>query len=83
MTRPPERALRRRSAASDTVPGMPHRLPCLLNDPPPAPGRTWFANARVFDGTAAPVRERAAVLVEDGRIAAIAGAGERRPRARA
>ena len=58
---------------------MPHRLPCLLNDPPPAAGRTWFANARVFDGTTAPVRERAAVLVEDGRIAAIAGAGEAPP----
>ena len=63
---------------------MPHRLPCLLNDPPPAAGRTWLANARVFDGTSAPVRERASVLVEDGRIAAIAEArrGARR-RARA
>jgi imidazolonepropionase-like amidohydrolase len=60
---------------------MPHRLPCLLNDPPPAAGLTWFATARVFDGTSAPVRERAAVLVEDGRIAAIAAAGEQPPAA--
>ena len=58
---------------------MPHRLPCLLNDPPAAQGRTWLANARIFDGTAAPVREGAAVLVEDGRIAVIAGAGEAVP----
>ncbi len=58
---------------------MPHRLPCLLNEPPPAVGRTWFANARVFDGTTAPVRERASVLVEDGRIAAIATAGDAPP----
>jgi imidazolonepropionase-like amidohydrolase len=58
---------------------MPHRLPCLLNDPPAAEGRTWLTNARIFDGTSAPVREGAAVLVEDGRIAAIAGAGEAVP----
>ncbi|MDX6538048.1 MAG: hypothetical protein QOD37_2389, partial [Gaiellales bacterium] len=57
---------------------MPPRLPCLLNDPPAAPGRTWLANARLFDGTGAPVR-RASLLVEDGRIAAIAAAGEDPP----
>jgi imidazolonepropionase-like amidohydrolase len=58
---------------------MPHRLPCLLSDPPAAPGRTWFANARLFDGTAAPVRERASVLVQDGRIAVVTGPGEAPP----
>ena len=58
---------------------MPPRLPCLLNDPPTAAGQTWLANARLFDGTAAAVRERVAVLVEDGRIAAIADAGEAPP----
>jgi imidazolonepropionase-like amidohydrolase len=58
---------------------MPHRLPCLLNDPAPAAGLTWLADARVFDGTARPVRERACVLVEDGRIAAIAAGGEAPP----
>jgi imidazolonepropionase-like amidohydrolase len=60
---------------------MPPRLPCLLNDPPAAAGLTWLANARLFDGTAAPVRERVSVLVEDGRIAAIAEAGEEPPEA--
>jgi imidazolonepropionase-like amidohydrolase len=60
---------------------MPPRLPCLLNDPPAADGLIWLANARLFDGTAAPVRERVAVLVEDGRIAAIAEAGEAPPEA--
>ena len=63
--------------------GVPPRLPCLLNDPPAATGRVWLANARLFDGTAAPLRERVAVLVEDGRIEAIAGAGERRLQGRA
>ncbi len=58
---------------------MPPRLPCLLNDPPVATGLTWFAGARLFDGTGAPVRERVAVLVEDGRIAAVAGPDDARP----
>ena len=60
---------------------MPPRLPCLLNDPPVATGLTWFAGARLFNGTGAPVRERVAVLVEDGRIAAVAGAGDAPPEA--
>ena len=59
--------------------GVPPRLPCLLNDPPAATGRVWLANARLFDGTAAPPRDRVAVLIEDGRIEAIAGAGEQPP----
>jgi imidazolonepropionase-like amidohydrolase len=58
---------------------MPPRLPCLLNDPPAATGQTWLANARLFDGTGAPARERVALLVEDGRVAAIAEAGEPAP----
>jgi imidazolonepropionase-like amidohydrolase len=60
---------------------MPPRLPCLLNDPPVEAGLIWLANGRLFDGTAAPVRERAAVLIQDGRIAAIASAGEAPPEA--
>jgi imidazolonepropionase-like amidohydrolase len=60
---------------------VPPRLPCLLNDPPVEPGLTWFAGARLFDGTGAPVRERAAVLVEDGRIAAVAGPDDAPPEA--
>ncbi|HEY3612453.1 MAG TPA: amidohydrolase family protein [Gaiellales bacterium] len=58
---------------------MPHRLPCLLNDPAPAAGLTWYSGARLLDGTSAPARERASLLVEDGRIAAIAGAGDAPP----
>jgi imidazolonepropionase-like amidohydrolase len=50
---------------------MPARLPCLLADPPPASGRLWLRGARLFDGTGAAPREAAAVLVEDGRIAAV------------
>jgi imidazolonepropionase-like amidohydrolase len=53
-----------------------HRLPCLIADPPPADGPLWLVNGRLFDGTGAPVREHASVLVENGRIARIADAGE-------
>ena len=59
--------------------GCPIASPASSTIRRPRQGRTWFANARVFDGTSAPVRERASVLVEDGRIAAIAGAGEAPP----
>jgi imidazolonepropionase-like amidohydrolase len=52
----------------------PRRLPCLLSDPAPRPGRMWLTNARVFDGTGTPVRPGAAVLVEDGVIARVGGA---------
>jgi len=55
---------------------MPPRLPCMLADPPPAAGRLWLTGARLFDGTGAAVREGAAVLLEDGRIAAVASAGD-------
>jgi len=58
---------------------VPARLPALLAAP--APGRTplWLTNARVLDGTGAPPREGLSVLVRDGRIAAIGGAGEDPP----
>ena len=39
----------------------------------------WLANGRLFDGTGAAPRERVSVLVEDGRIAAIADAAEAAP----
>ena len=58
---------------------MPHRDPSLLAAPPPAAGRLWLTNARLFDGTGAPVRERAAVLVQDGVIARVGDAGEAAP----
>ena len=52
------------------------RLPALLADPPPAPGRRWLTNARLVDGTGAAPRDGSAVLVEDGRIVAVAGTGD-------
>jgi imidazolonepropionase-like amidohydrolase len=55
---------------------VPPRLPCMLADPPRAAGRLWLTGARLFDGTGAAVREGAAVLVEDGRIAAVGSAGD-------
>ena len=50
---------------------MPARHPCLLADPAPPPGRTWLTGALLFDGTGAPARPGAAVLVEDGVIARV------------
>ena len=55
----------------------------LLAAPATAPGRLWLTNARLFDGTGAPVREGAAVLVEDGVVAAVAAPATACPRARA
>jgi imidazolonepropionase-like amidohydrolase len=54
---------------------MPARIPALLADPPAPAGRLWLTGGRLFDGTGSAVREGAAVLVADGRIAAVAGAG--------
>jgi imidazolonepropionase-like amidohydrolase len=39
----------------------------------------WLTNARLFDGTGASVRSGAAVLVEDGMIARVGGAGDAVP----
>jgi len=60
---------------------MPHRHPSLLAGPPPAPGRLWLTNARVFDGTGtgAAVREAAAVLVGDGVIERLGDAADPAP----
>lgn len=55
---------------------MPARLPALLSDPPAGTGRLWLTGARLFDGTAAPVREGAAVLVADGRVEAVGAASD-------
>ena len=55
---------------------MPHRHPSLLAAPPPAPGRLWLTGARLFDGTGAPVRDGAAVLIADGVIERIGAAGD-------
>jgi imidazolonepropionase-like amidohydrolase len=55
---------------------VPHRFPALIASPPPAPGLLWLTGARLLDGTGSPVREDAAVLVEDGIIRRVAGASE-------
>jgi imidazolonepropionase-like amidohydrolase len=60
-------------------PQVPPRLPALIADPPRAEGRLWLANARLFDGTGAAVRERVSVLVEDGRIASVTEGAEAAP----
>ena len=58
------------------MPTVPHRHPALLAAPPPAPGRLWLTGARLFDGTGAPVRDGAAVLIADGVIEAVGAAGD-------
>ena len=55
---------------------MPPRLPALLAEPAPPPGRLWIAGARLVDGSGAPARDGAAVLVEGGRIAAVGSSGD-------
>jgi imidazolonepropionase-like amidohydrolase len=55
---------------------MPHRFPALIAAPAPGRERLWLTGARLFDGTGAPVRESAAVLVEDGIIRRVADARE-------
>ena len=55
---------------------MAHRFPALIADPAPAEGRLWLTGARLFDGTGAPVREGAAVLVEDGIIRLVGDASQ-------
>jgi len=55
---------------------MAHRFPALIAAPAAAQGRLWLTGTRLFDGTGAPVREHAAVLVEDGVIRRVADAAE-------
>ncbi|HEU5420304.1 MAG TPA: amidohydrolase family protein [Streptosporangiaceae bacterium] len=55
---------------------MAHRFPALIAAPPAAPGRLWLTGARLFDGTGGPVREHAAVLIEDGIIRRTGSASE-------
>ena len=58
---------------------MPHRHPSLLAAPPAAPGRLWLTNARLFDGSGAPLRDHAAVLICDGVIERVGDAGDAPP----
>jgi imidazolonepropionase-like amidohydrolase len=53
-----------------------HRFPALIAAPAAGRGRLWLTGARLFDGTGAPLREHAAVLVEDGIIRRVADASE-------
>jgi imidazolonepropionase-like amidohydrolase len=55
---------------------VPARLPALLADRPAVTGRLWLTGGRLFDGTGAPVRESAAVLVTDGRIESVGSASD-------
>ena len=55
---------------------MAHRFPALIAAPPAGQGRLWLTGARLFDGTGAPLRENAAVLVEDGVIRRVTDASE-------
>jgi imidazolonepropionase-like amidohydrolase len=58
---------------------MPHRHPSLIAGPPAAPGRLWLTGARLWDGTGAPVRENAAVLVTDGVIERVSSGANAAP----
>jgi imidazolonepropionase-like amidohydrolase len=53
-----------------------HRFPALIAAPPAGQERLWLTGARLFDGTGAPLRENAAVLVEDGVIRRVTDASE-------
>jgi imidazolonepropionase-like amidohydrolase len=55
---------------------VPHRFPALIAAPAPGVGRLWLTGARLFDGTGGPVRDGAAVLVEDGVIRRVGQASE-------
>jgi imidazolonepropionase-like amidohydrolase len=63
----------------EKVAALAHRIPAMLAGPPPAPGRLYITNARLFDGTGAGVREAVSVLVEDGRVARVGDASDAVP----
>ena len=54
-------------------------MPALLAAPAAGAIPLWLTNARLLDGTGAAPRGGASVLVRDGRVEAIAGAGEQPP----
>ncbi|HEY6294125.1 MAG TPA: amidohydrolase family protein, partial [Streptosporangiaceae bacterium] len=55
---------------------MAHRFPALIAAPAAGPGRLWLTGARLFDGTGTPLREHAAILVEDGVISRVTDAAQ-------
>jgi imidazolonepropionase-like amidohydrolase len=54
-------------------------MPALLADPPAGEGALWLTGGRLFDGSGSPAHDGAAILVSDGRIKAVAGAGDDPP----
>ena len=59
---------------------MEVQLPALLfshHDRPERP--VWLTNARLFDGTSTPVRDRAGILIEDGRITRVGASDDGAP----
>ncbi|MGH3357108.1 MAG: amidohydrolase family protein [Nocardioidaceae bacterium] len=59
---------------------MEVQVPALLFASPRSPERPlWLTNARLFDGTRAPLRDGAGVLVEDGRIVRVGDASDGAP----
>jgi imidazolonepropionase-like amidohydrolase len=58
---------------------MAPRLPALLAEPPRGTARLWLTGGSVFDGTGDPPRRGVSVLVDEGRIAGLADAGETPP----
>lgn len=55
------------------------RLPALFADPPPATTPLFLAGGRLFDGTAAAVRETTGILLEGGRISRVGAASDAVP----
>ena len=55
---------------------MAHRFPALIAAPAAGTQRLWLTGARLFDGTGGPVREHAAVLIEDGIIRRVTDAAQ-------
>ena len=54
-------------------------MPALLAAPAAGATPLWLTNARLLDGTGAAPRDGTSVLVRDGRVEAIGGAGEPPP----
>jgi hypothetical protein len=55
---------------------LAHRFPALIAAPAAARERIWLTGARLFGGTGSPLRENAAILIEDGIIRRVADAAE-------
>src|SRR5437016_3383665 len=64
---------------ADKVAALAHRIPAMLAAPAAAEGGLYLTNARLFDGTGTPVRDAAAILVEDGRVARVGDASDAAP----